>query len=160
MPNSLSLARFLPYRCNSLARKISVSLSRIYSDRFGLSIPQWRVLVTLAEYGELQARQVTELTTLDKVQVSRAVAGLAERGLLRRRSCDRDSRASLLRLSESGLAMFRRIEPEALAWEEALLAPLQAGERDTLFNLLDRLDLQLQAMAPTPDGTERPESAA
>jgi DNA-binding MarR family transcriptional regulator len=118
------------------------------------------VLVTLAEYGELQARQVTELTTLDKVQVSRAVAGLAERSLLRRRSCDRDSRASLLRLSESGLAMFRRIEPEALAWEEALLAPLQARERDTLFNLLDRLDLQLQAMAPTPDGTERPESAA
>lgn len=146
MSRSLSLARFLPYRCNSLARKISVSLSRIYSGQFGLSIPQWRVLVTLAEYGELQAKQVAELTSLDKVQVSRAVSGLLQRALLLRRTCEHDSRASLLCLSEAGDALYRRIEPEALAWEQTLLAPLAQAEREALFALLDRLELQLEHM--------------
>jgi DNA-binding MarR family transcriptional regulator len=153
MSQSLALARFLPYRCNSLARKISVSLSRIYAEKYGLSIPQWRVLVTLAEYGELQASQVTELTSLDKVQVSRAVAGLSERGLLRRRSSERDSRAALLCLSDTGQTLFHRIEPEVLAWEQALLAPLEPAEQEVLFALIDRLELRLQEMRPVGDAT-------
>lgn len=146
MSPSLSLARFLPYRCNSLAQKISYSLSRIYVDRFGITIPEWRVLVTLAEYGELQSRRIGELTSMDKVRVSRAVSGLSARGLLRRRPCDRDSRASLLCLSGAGAELYQRIEPEVLAWEEALLQPLSATERESLFVLIDKLDLRLATM--------------
>ncbi len=147
MRNALSLTRFLPYRCNTLARKISVSLSRIYTERFGISVAEWRVLVTLAEYGELQAKQVGELTSMDKVQVSRAVAGLLDRELLLRRPCERDSRAALLCLSAAGVRLYQRIEPEVLAWEQSLLAPLAPAERETLFALIDKLELQLAGMA-------------
>lgn len=150
MQPALSLTRFLPYRCNTLARKISVSLSRIYTERFGISIAEWRVLVTLAEYGELLAKQIGELTSMDKVQVSRAVAGLQGRGLLQRRPCERDSRAALLCLSTAGAKLYRRIEPEALAWEQSLLAPLEPAERDTLFALIDKLELQLAGMPEQP----------
>ncbi len=150
MQHALSLARFLPYRCSTLARKISVSLSRIYTERFGISIPEWRVLVTLTECGELQAKQIGELTSMDKVQVSRAVAGLQGRGLLQRRPCERDSRAAQLCLSAAGTRLYRRIEPEALAWEESLLAPLRPAERETLFALIDKLELQLAEMPDKP----------
>jgi DNA-binding MarR family transcriptional regulator len=143
MDDKLSLRRFLPYRCNSLAQKISVSLSRIYVQRFGITVPEWRTLVTLAEYGELQSKQVAAYTSMDKVRVSRAVAALADKGLLRRRPCDRDSRAALLDLTEAGQALYRRIVPEALAWESQLLAPLSEPEREALFGLLDKLDLRL-----------------
>ncbi|PLW81156.1 MarR family transcriptional regulator [Kineobactrum sediminis] len=146
MSKSLSLAGFLPYRCNSLAQKISFSLSRIYVDRFGITVPEWRVLVTLAEYGELQSRRIGELTSMDKVRVSRAVSGLSARGLLQRRPCDRDSRASLLCLSDTGAELYQRIEPEVLAWEEALLQPLSTTERESLFVLIDKLDLRLATM--------------
>jgi len=152
MQHALSLTRFLPYRCNALARKISVSLSRIYTERFGISIPEWRVLVTLAEYGELQAKQIGELTSMDKVQVSRAVTGLLGRKLLQRRPCERDSRAALLCLSAAGTDLYQRIEPEALAWERSLLAPLGPAERDTLFTLIDKLELQLEGMPDKPSG--------
>lgn len=140
MDDKLSLRQFLPYRCNSLAQKISVALSRIYVQRFGITVPEWRVLVTLAEYGELQSKQVAAHTNMDKVRVSRAVAAMADKALVSRRPCDRDSRAAFLTLTEEGLALYRRIVPEALAWEEQLLAPLSPPERELLFGLLDKLD--------------------
>jgi DNA-binding MarR family transcriptional regulator len=146
MSDDLSLQQFLPYRCNHLAERISVSLSRIYVERFGVSIPQWRILATLAESGELQAKQIGKLTSMDKVRVSRAVASLVAAGLLLRRACSNDNRASLLTLSAAGKRLYRRIVPEALAWEQALVAPLSASEEKTLFRLLDKLDARLLEM--------------
>lgn len=147
MSNKLSLQQFLPYRCNSLAKNISESLSRIYVDRFGITVPEWRVLVTLAEHSELQSKQIGLHTNMDKVRVSRAVASLQGRGLLARRPCERDSRASLLSLNHDGHALYQRIEPEALAWEQALLAPLTGAEQQQLFGLIDKLDGRLAELA-------------
>lgn len=147
MDDKLSLRQFLPYRCNSLAQRISVSLSRIYVRRFGITVPEWRVLVTLAEYGELQSKQIAAHTSMDKVRVSRAVAAMSDKGLVSRRPCDRDSRAAHLTLTGEGIALYRRIVPEALAWEEQLLEPLSATEREDLFALLDKLDGRLAEMS-------------
>ena len=151
MTEELRLRRFLPYRCNNLAEKISVSLSRIYVDEFGVSIPQWRILATLAEEGELQAKRIGELTNMDKVRVSRAVSALLEDGLLVRRACSADQRASLLRLSARGRRLYQRIVPEALAWERSLVESLSPGERQTLFTLLDKLDAAVSALAPAQE---------
>lgn len=146
MPPRLSLDRFLPYRTNRLAQGISDSLSRIYMERFGILVSEWRVLVTLAEFGELRATQITGMTAMDKVRVSRAVAGLDRRGFLQRRPCEQDSRASWLSLTAAGQDLYRRVEPEVLAWEADFLAPLSAGQRQQLFDLLDTLDRRLQTL--------------
>jgi len=86
MSDTLTLQHFLPYRCNRLAEQISVSLSRIYVDQFGISVAEWRVLVTLAQEGELRAKNIGQLTNMDKVRVSRAVSALNNKKLLKRRS--------------------------------------------------------------------------
>lgn len=143
MSETLSLKQFLPYRCSNLAEQISVSLSRIYVDKFGISIAGWRVLVTLAEYGELQAKEVARLTSLDKVRVSRTVAGLMEQDLLARRVCDNDSRATWLSLSAAGERLYQRIVPQALAWERDLVAPLSKAEQQSLSRILDKLEGRL-----------------
>lgn len=143
MSETLSLKQFLPYRCNNLAEQISVSLSRIYVDKFGISIAGWRVLVTLAEYGELQAKEVARLTSMDKVRVSRTVAGLMEQDLLARRVCDNDSRATLLSLNAAGSRLYQRIVPQALAWERDLVAPLSKAEQQSLSRILDKLEGRL-----------------
>jgi DNA-binding MarR family transcriptional regulator len=148
MDDKLRLREFLPYRCNSLAQKISLSLSRMYGQRFNLSVAEWRTLVTLAEYGELQSKQIARHTSMDKVRVSRAVAAMSGKGLLERRPCDQDSRVAYLDLSEAGRALYRRVVPAALAWESALLTPLSVPERETLFSLLDKLELRLTELTP------------
>jgi DNA-binding MarR family transcriptional regulator len=152
MSEALSLKQFLPYRCNNLAEQISVSLSRIYVDKFGINIAGWRVLVTLAEFGELQAKDVANLTNMDKVRVSRTVATLMKSNLLNRRVCGDDSRATLLSLSSAGKALYQRIAPEALSWEAKLVAPLSKSERQSLSKILDKLEDRLVELAEDDSG--------
>ena len=147
MSETLSLKQFLPYRCNSLAEQISVSLSRIYVEKFGITVAGWRILVTLAEYGELQAKEVARLTNMDKVRVSRAVATMLDNKLLARRVCDNDSRVTILGLNAAGKELYQRIAPEALAWEAELVAPLSKSEQRSLSQILDKLEGRLEQMA-------------
>ena len=72
----LDLDRFLPYRLSVLSNRVSSAIARQYSDRFGLSIPEWRVMAVLGGSPGLSARDVAERTAMDKVQVSRALESL------------------------------------------------------------------------------------
>ncbi len=140
MTTALKLTSFLPYRFNNLAERISFSLSRIYSRRFDITIPQWRILATLAEEPHLLARDIGQRTHMDKVRVSRAVKALEERAMLQREQSPSDSRASTLALTEQGRTTYAQIAPLATAWESKLLQNLTEQERDQLFSILAKLD--------------------
>jgi DNA-binding MarR family transcriptional regulator len=151
MKDALDLQQFLPYRCNNLAEKISVSLSKIYIEEFGISVAEWRILVTLAAEAELQAKQIVKLTSMDKVRVSRAVSSLTSKQLLKKRDCETDCRAALLSLNAAGNRLYKRIVPQALAWEQLLIQPLSQTEQKVLFQIIVKLEgrlLELKEIAP------------
>src|ERR1700687_5623976 len=79
-PPALDLEHFLPYRLSVLANTMSAAIARTYSDRFGLSIPEWRVLAVLARRPGLAAADCGARTAMDRVAVSRAVASLVRAG--------------------------------------------------------------------------------
>lgn len=136
----LELERFLPYRLSVLSNRISQDIARLYGERFGLGITQWRILAVLGRYPDLSATEVAERTAMDKVAVSRAVASLLEARLLRRCAHGADRRRSVLELSVRGYKVYDEIAPLALAYETRLLAGLDAAERATLLALLGKLD--------------------
>jgi DNA-binding MarR family transcriptional regulator len=135
----LALERFLPYRLSIVTQTISSALSRQYGERFGLSVPQWRVMAVLGRFAPLSANQVCQRTVMDKVAVSRAVSALLQRGLIERATDGADRRRSALRLSKKGRNMHHQIAPLALDYERRLLAGLSAKERDALGLILDKL---------------------
>ena len=144
----LDLEHFLPYRLSVLSNRVSGAIARVYSDRFGLGVTEWRVMAVVGRYPGLSAGEVAQRTAMDKVAVSRAVAGLVEAGRIERETHGDDRRRSVLRLSAAGRAVYDEIAPLALAFEQRLLDGMPADERDALFRLLDRLDeLELQAEA-------------
>ncbi len=148
MTDALALERFLPYRLSVLSNRISDSMARMYSQRFDLGVTEWRVMAVLGRYPGLSASQVTRLTAMDKVAVSRAVAGLVEAGRLRRDTHDRDRRRSVLRLSTHGQQVYDEVAAMALEFERRLLDGIGSDERASLFHLLDKLDeLELRAEA-------------
>src|SRR5829696_1349936 len=97
----IELERFLPYRLNALAARISNALAEIYQQRFDLSIPGWRVIATLGQYGVRTARDIAAHGVMHKSTVSRAVVALVARGLVARKANPDDMREELLTLTEA-----------------------------------------------------------
>lgn len=144
----LDLDHFLPYRLSVLSNRVSSAIARVYSQRYALSVTEWRVMAVLGRFPGLSANEVAQRTAMDKVAVSRAVARLTEAGRLERDTHDDDRRRSVLRLSPDGYKIYDEVAPMALAFEQRLLAGIESAERDALFRLLDRLDeLEMQAEA-------------
>jgi DNA-binding MarR family transcriptional regulator len=119
--NTLRLEQFLPYRLNVVGGFVSRALARIYGEKFGLGIPEWRVIAMLGEFGKLTSRDVGELSQMHKTKVSRAVTGLEERGLLDRLANKADRREAFLALTTPGRKIYEEIVPLALSFEKRLL---------------------------------------
>lgn len=147
----LILEEFLPYRLSVLANTVSRDVARMYDERFGLSIPEWRVMAALARYKALSAVEVAGRTAMDKVRVSRAVARLLRAGVIQRATDRTDRRRSELRLSPRGIAIHAQIVPLALSVERELLSVLSAEE----CRSLDLLLAKLQARAVEIEGIGR-----
>lgn len=135
---TLRLADFLPYRLSLASNAVSSRIARAYQARFGLSIPEWRVLAVVAEGAATQA-ELVQRTAMDKMTISRAVARLVGRGLLARREA-RDRRTFALSLSAEGARLHGEVAPAALRLEAEILAGFTSDERGQLMTLLARLE--------------------
>jgi DNA-binding MarR family transcriptional regulator len=135
----LILEDFLPYRLSILSNTVSSTIASTYDKRFGLTIPEWRVIAILGRFPGLSAVEVAERTLMDKVAVSRAVAKLIRSGRIDRQFADADRRRSILNLSEEGRKVHDQIAPMALKFEEDLLHGLDDDEIRTLNVLMERL---------------------
>jgi DNA-binding MarR family transcriptional regulator len=129
---SLELDRFLPYRLSVLSNIVSTAISGAYEKRFGLTIPEWRVMAVLAMTPGLSAAEVAQRTAMDKVAVSRAVASLLRARRIVRQTARADRRRSLLRLSAAGEKVYAQVVPMALDYERDLLAPLSLKDREVV----------------------------
>lgn len=149
--DAIALEGFLPYRLNVIAEAVSRALAREYGARHGINVAQWRVLATLGQYHTMTARDIGAHSRMHKTKVSRAIAALAERGLVTRRASNGDRREALVSLSARGLAVYRDLVPVARRFEAAILAGLSDEQRRRLDSLLDDLE-RLAGAAAGKDG--------
>jgi len=141
---ALLLTNFAPFRLNRLATGVSDHLSAVYKQRFGLEIPEWRVIVTVGPAWSCTAQHVADSTRMHKTRVSRAIASLVKRGLIER-TCNADDRREMeLRLTSSGRAMYTELVPLALERERALLSCLSEEELRGFNEALERLEEYLR----------------
>ena len=137
--DTLVLDDYIPYRLSIASNAVSKLIARAYEDRFGLTVPQWRLMAVLAEKPMTQ-QQIVVRTQMDKVTVSRAAQGLVSRHLVGRAAHEADGRSHILTLTEQGRALHADIAPLALAYEAALLSGLEPDEIETLKRLLMRVE--------------------
>jgi DNA-binding MarR family transcriptional regulator len=137
---TLHLPSFVPFRLNRLAVAVSNYLSVIYRERFGLDVPEWRVLVTVGPERGCTAQYIAGSTRMHKTRVSRAIAHLEELGLMERTSSTHDRRAMELRLSKAGRRMYQELVPLALERERALLSCLDKDELRGFMVALENLE--------------------
>ncbi len=150
--SSLSLNQFLPYRLVNLAQNVSEKFAEVYQTEFNLTVPEWRILVHLAQlpntdkepsnYG-VSAKELTVLASMDKSTVSRALKLMLDKGYLAKLVDEKDKRASLLKLTQEGTQLYYAIAPKALKWEAELLNVLSVSEYRDLIRIIDKLDNRL-----------------
>src|ERR1700761_3241874 len=125
----LNLDRFVPYRLSVLSNRVSSAIAREYSERFGLSVPEWRIMAVLGQTPGLSARDVALRTAMDKVQVSRAVASLVDGRRVKGEGDEAEGRVTRLSLTSKGQSIYDEVAPLALHLEEVFLAALTPDER-------------------------------
>lgn len=147
MPANISrLADFLPYLLSVTSNAVSGRIADEYESRFGLNIPEWRVMAVLGDAGALTQRDLVGATIMDKVAVNRACKVLEERGLAKRSPNALDGRSHHLELTPAGIDMHEQIMTIALDMESRVFATLSAGERQQFKTMLGRLREQAQAL--------------
>jgi DNA-binding MarR family transcriptional regulator len=139
MKDELILEDFLPYRLSITSHTVSTNIARVYEKRFGVSIPEWRVIAVLGRYPGLSAVEVAERTLMDKVAVSRAVTKLIKNGRIDRQFADADRRRSILNLSEQGREVHNEIATLALQFEQELLQDISEDDYATFNSILEKL---------------------
>ena len=118
------LTRFLPYRLAVAAGKLSEGLARRYRSEFGISVPEWRVLVHLAHSGNVSVRDIEARVAMEKSKVSRAASRLEAAGYIAKEINESDRRLLQLSLTEKGRALMARLLPLAIAYQDEIAARL------------------------------------
>ena len=122
----LRLEEFLPHRLNVLSSLVSQALTRVYG-RYGIGIPEWRVLVTLGENIHAAGR------------LEPALAQLEERKFLTRRANRADLRESFLSLTPAGRAVYEELAPSALAFMDRLAEVVAIADRPAFDRAVKQL---------------------
>jgi DNA-binding MarR family transcriptional regulator len=153
MPDSaLRLDGYLPYRLSVASNAVSRLIARAYEDRFGLTIPQWRLIAVLAEDGPLTQQAIGARTVMDKVTVSRATQGLVKRKLVQRAPHDADGRSHHLALSNAGERLYGEISPVALEYEARLLRQFDPAAIEELKRVLRHLESAAEVLSTAEPG--------
>ena len=140
----LDLFRFVPFQLNRLAAEVSSALSAEYATRYGLDIPEWRVLATLGfRHEPCSAQYVADCTRTHKSTISRAVTSLLKRQIIERVENADDRREFRLRMTTKGKALYEELIPRLLRREQEILSCLSAQERKNLATLLGKIEASL-----------------
>ncbi len=131
--------RSIPYLIGAIANILSIGGSRLYRRLYNIGLTEWRLMWILAIAPRITAQRASQIMGVDKAAISRALAGLERRRLVRVLPNPADSRERLIELSPSGVELHSKIIVIAKERERRLLAPFTGDEIRILTRLLQRM---------------------
>jgi len=141
MPKPLpdfDLERYLPYRLTVIAGRLSAELANQYKVKFGISVPEWRVLLNVGYTQDLSVRDIERRVGLEKSKVSRAASKLEAKGYLTKQVDSSDRRLLKLEVTDKGRELLAKLIPLAQAYQLELKG-LLGDQEASLHQALDRL---------------------
>lgn len=136
---SFDLRDFMPYLLNQAADTSSRDFQGYYKGKYGMLRTEWRVLFHLGRYGAMTAREVCDRAGIHKTKVSRAVAAMDQKRLIRREEMAQDRRHEMLHLTAHGRRVFADLTEEAQRFDAAMLSEFSAEEVAQMRAFLTRI---------------------
>jgi DNA-binding MarR family transcriptional regulator len=142
----------MPFRLNRLAAEVSAALAEEYQARYGLDIPEWRVLATLGFRNEAcTAQYIAYCTRTHKSTISRAVSALLSRQLIERVENEDDRREYRLRMTRKGTTLYEELIPRLKRKEKEILSCLSAREQQEFARMLGKIESSLDLVQARED---------
>jgi DNA-binding MarR family transcriptional regulator len=153
---TLDFERYLPTVLSTLVAKLRANANVFFTQSYGVSLAEWRILSFLAEYGPASAYDIWTRSNLDKAVVSRETGTLAGKGLVEVEAVKGNVRKrSEIRLSKAGAALLRRTFDEVLRRHDNLTAGLEPASIETFLLVARHLENRIAHMS---DPSSRPRS--
>ena len=140
------LENLLLYRLSHLVSVAGRMVTRLCEGSFAITRREWRLLVTLANLGELSSSQLAEHAQLDRARTSKTVSSLVAKALVSRMQRSDDRRQVMLCLTESGRGLYDELFPLVSAINTELAKALNEEQIICLDDMLRGLQTQAERM--------------
>ncbi|MEJ7929477.1 MarR family transcriptional regulator [Ramlibacter sp. AN1015] len=131
-PDEWNVTHQLLYHLSFTSELIGIQEEVMLQRECALTLSEWRIMSVIASFTPIASKDITKVTTLNKVAVSRSLAKLVGEGLVERTVSDGDSRMQYLALSRAGKQRFRKAQGHFLRWSESLFGALSPAETKAL----------------------------
>ena len=145
---TIDFDRYLPTVLSSLVAKLRANANVFFTESYGVSLAEWRILSFLAEHGPASAYDIWTRSGLDKAVVSRESSTLSGKGLVRIEAVKGDVRKrSEIRLSRTGAELLDRSFNEVLRRHDNLTAGLDTPSIETFLRVANHLEKRITHMS-------------
>jgi DNA-binding MarR family transcriptional regulator len=141
------LEQHLPFQIATAANLLAFDRDPELMAMTDLRLRELRVLVDVGSFGPVKASEISFKCRIDHFTISRAVKSLIDLGLISAEVDEQDKRASFLKLTDKGEALYARVVAVMEQREAAIIAAsLSQEERENLANMLKRVEQATEAM--------------
>jgi DNA-binding MarR family transcriptional regulator len=135
----IDLDTYFPFFLGTISNRWTATASRIFLERFGVGIGDWRVLASINALGQASSQEIVGLISMDAAAVCRSVAKLEQDSFVAPVRGRFVGRTKPYELTDKGRNLYAAMREIALAREDQLLGALSADERRVLIELMRKV---------------------
>ncbi|EKF18125.1 MarR family winged helix-turn-helix transcriptional regulator [Nitratireductor pacificus] len=114
----------------------------------GLRVPEWRILACLIDTDGQMVTELAQLSLFEQSRLTKIVDQMAIKGLVKRRSDDRDRRRVRVHLTPEGRRLGEELVEAARRHERTIVEQMRPGEAALLKQALKRIHALCEGAAP------------
>ena len=137
------------------------TVGRAFDDALtaaGGSLPMWLIVLSLKTRSMGNQRELAEAVGIQQATLTHHLNAMAEAGLLTRDRDPGNRRVHIVKLTDSGDAMFFRLRDAAIAFDKSLRRGISGPQVAVLSALLTHLALNASSVDARPASTPSPAS--
>ena len=135
----------LLHRLLKLTNRLMAPFSMHLSHRYKISVNEFRLLMTVGALGRTASHEVADLTGVNAMSISRAVATLQKHGRIIVERDEGNKRRKWLSLSDEGKRLYEIMRPQSETVAHYLFSKLEPTELEGFANIVERLIERLDA---------------
>jgi MarR family transcriptional regulator, organic hydroperoxide resistance regulator len=120
-----------------------LNYSAVEFEKLGLTVPQWRILLTLWQHKECRFGELAQLTSIEPPTLSRLLNVMSKSRYVKRERMEADSRSVNVSLTATGAALFEKSIPFSERVNELYIKGISKADlavlRRTLSTIYDNV---------------------